>query len=98
MEIARQLTISEHHKYAEIQPVELQELAWSKPKLKHLAPDLLDMIAQFNKFSNAVSALIVTCPKLKLRKKVIEKFVRIMEVCRRIHYYCMDIKVNLYGC
>jgi len=77
LEIARQLSISEHHIYAEIQPVELQELAWSK--YKDLAPRLLDMIAQFNTFSNAVSSLIVTCPKLKLRKKMVEKFVRIAE-------------------
>jgi len=58
----------------------LQELAWSKPKLKHLATDLLRMIDQFNKFSNAVSSLVVSQPKIKIRKKVIEKLVRIAEV------------------
>ena len=58
----------------------MQELAWSKPKLKHLATDLLRMIDQFNKFSNAVSSLVVSQPKIKIRKKVIEKLVRIAEV------------------
>lgn len=79
LEIARQLSISEHHVYAEIQPVELQELAWSKDKLKYRAPNVLEMIQRFNKFSNAVSVMVTAPPKLKLRKKAIEKLVRIAE-------------------
>ena len=51
------------------------------------------MIAQFNKFSNAVSSLICTCPKLKLRKKLIEKFVRIAENLIEMNSYNMVMAI-----
>jgi hypothetical protein len=38
------------------------------------------MTKTFNFFSNAVSAMIVTGPKLKDRKRIIEKLVRLSEV------------------
>eukprot|EP00011_Vannellida_sp_DIVA3-517-6-12_P007174 CAMPEP_0114636722 /NCGR_PEP_ID=MMETSP0168-20121206/17130_1 /TAXON_ID=95228 ORGANISM="Vannella sp., Strain DIVA3 517/6/12" /NCGR_SAMPLE_ID=MMETSP0168 /ASSEMBLY_ACC=CAM_ASM_000044 /LENGTH=725 /DNA_ID=CAMNT_0001848439 /DNA_START=101 /DNA_END=2274 /DNA_ORIENTATION=- len=79
LEIARQLTIGEYHIYAEIEPVELQDLAWSKSHLKERAPNVLAMINRFNKFSNAFSTMLVSEPKLKQRKKIIEKLVRIAE-------------------
>eukprot|EP01095_Lingulamoeba_sp_RSL-Kostka_P015181 TRINITY_DN689_c1_g2_i1.p1 TRINITY_DN689_c1_g2~~TRINITY_DN689_c1_g2_i1.p1 ORF type:complete len:611 (+),score=170.69 TRINITY_DN689_c1_g2_i1:46-1833(+) len=79
LEIARQLTISESHLYAEIKPEELQDLAWSKAKLKHRAPNVLGMIDKFNQYSVKFSTLIVSIPKIKQRRKVVEKFIRIAE-------------------
>ena len=67
--------------YAEIKPEELQELAWSKEKLKHKAPNLLRMIDRLNHVSNAFVTMIVTEKRLKERKKIIEKLLRISEVC-----------------
>lgn len=74
----------------------MQELAWSKPKLKHLATDLLRMIDQFNKFSNAVSSLVVSQPKIKVRKKVIEKLVRIAEVNNSL-FFIYYLKYKFYS-
>lgn len=91
-EIARQLSISQHHIYAEIQPEELQDLAWSKSKTKS-DQGLLLMIDQFNKFSNAVSSMLVTTPKLKLRKKLIEKLIRIASFLMEINSFDMVMAI-----
>ena len=79
LEIARQLTIGEHHIYAEIQPIELQDLAWSKDKLKFRAPNVLAMIERFNKYSTIFATLLVGEPRIKDRRRLIERFVRIGE-------------------
>ena len=65
--------------YAEIKPEELQELAWSKEKLKHKAVNLLQMIERLNHISNAFATMIVSEKKLRDRKKIVEKFIRITE-------------------
>lgn len=80
MEIARQLTIEEYFIYAEIKPEELQELAWSKEKLKYRAYNILRMIERFNRLSSAFATMIVQEPRIKARKKIVEKLVRIAEV------------------
>jgi len=46
------------------QPVELQNLAWSKPKLKHRAPNLLALIEHFNNFSMKVRGRQSRCMRV----------------------------------
>jgi son of sevenless len=85
LEIARQLTIEEYHLYAEIKPEELQDLAWSKPKLKHRAPNVLQITERFNHISNACAALVISEERHKNRTKLLEKLIRIMD-----HLYSMN--------
>ena len=73
--------MEEYNIYAELKPEEFQDLAWTKDNLKHRAQTLLRMVARFNHISIAFASLIVKEPKLKNRKKVLEKLIIIMEVC-----------------
>eukprot|EP01094_Clydonella_sp_ATCC50884_P025386 TRINITY_DN6654_c0_g1_i1.p1 TRINITY_DN6654_c0_g1~~TRINITY_DN6654_c0_g1_i1.p1 ORF type:complete len:443 (+),score=162.18 TRINITY_DN6654_c0_g1_i1:104-1330(+) len=87
LEIARQLTIAEYHIYAEVKPEELQDLAWSKAKLKSRAPNVLALIERFNWISSIFSTLIVSTPLLKDRKRVLEMIIKICMHCFEMHNY-----------
>jgi len=78
-EIARQITIADQHLYSEMQPVEFMNLAWSKPKLKHRAPNLLEMVNRFNMLSEVGGTLLTMVDSLKGRKVVLKKLVAIMQ-------------------
>lgn len=53
-----------------LQPIELFNQAWSKPKLQHLAKNVIGMIDTFNYISNWVALSIVSEKKLKNRRNV----------------------------
>merc|ERR1712137_520 len=78
LEIARQLTLEEFHIFAEIKPEELQDLAWSKPALKHRAKNILRMIERVNHLSAACATLLLSEERLKPRRKIAEKLLTIM--------------------
>ena len=77
LEIARQFTITSSHFYAETQPVEFLDLAWSKDQLKHLAPNLIGMIQNFNRICAITSSLILDTPTLKERTRMMTKLIDI---------------------
>lgn len=79
-EIARQLTIIEFELFANIQPTELLNQAWNKPKLKHRASNVLAMINRSNEVSGWVAAMILKQEKLRTRARMWIKFVKIAEV------------------
>ena len=49
--IAQALTVIEHRMFVDIQVSELLQQAWSKPKLKHKAPNVVALITRFNALS-----------------------------------------------
>jgi len=65
--------------YRLIKPNELLNLAWSKPKLRHLAINVQKMTRYFNSFSNWVSYIILYQDKIRSRSKTINKLIKIME-------------------
>jgi RasGEF domain/RasGEF N-terminal motif len=77
VEVARQFTITSYHFYAEIEEVELLDLAWSKAKLKHLAPNLLGLIENFNRLSAMTATLLVRTPSFKRRVLLWRMFIDI---------------------
>eukprot|EP00761_Pharyngomonas_kirbyi_P009972 gb/GECH01009990.1/.p1 GENE.gb/GECH01009990.1/~~gb/GECH01009990.1/.p1 ORF type:complete len:854 (+),score=250.42 gb/GECH01009990.1/:1-2562(+) len=79
LEIARQLTIVEHDLFREIQPSELLNQAWNKPKIRHRSPHVYQMIQRFNKVSEWVSTQIVTPRYIRERKARMLKFIKIAE-------------------
>eukprot|EP00010_Vexillifera_abyssalis_P003031 CAMPEP_0201555756 /NCGR_PEP_ID=MMETSP0173_2-20130828/51115_1 /ASSEMBLY_ACC=CAM_ASM_000268 /TAXON_ID=218659 /ORGANISM="Vexillifera sp., Strain DIVA3 564/2" /LENGTH=275 /DNA_ID=CAMNT_0047967705 /DNA_START=86 /DNA_END=910 /DNA_ORIENTATION=- len=85
LEFARQFTITSSHFYAEIKPIELLDCAWSKAK--HLAPNLLGMIENFNRLSRIASTLVCSEPKLKQRVKVYAKLVEIASCFLELNNY-----------
>eukprot|EP00735_Rhodelphis_limneticus_P013211 TRINITY_DN677_c0_g1::TRINITY_DN677_c0_g1_i1::g.28801::m.28801 TRINITY_DN677_c0_g1::TRINITY_DN677_c0_g1_i1::g.28801 ORF type:complete len:859 (-),score=212.78,sp/Q54PQ4/GEFA_DICDI/36.55/4e-93,sp/Q54PQ4/GEFA_DICDI/47.37/8e-07,RasGEF/PF00617.14/6.1e+03,RasGEF/PF00617.14/7.7e-55,RasGEF_N/PF00618.15/1.6e-23 TRINITY_DN677_c0_g1_i1:289-2865(-) len=97
LEIARQLTLMEYDDYSAILPQELLDLAWSKAKLRYRAPNVLKMIHRSNSLSLWVVESIVAEPKLRLRAKIMEQFIKIAEHLFHLHNFntCMAIYAGL---
>ena len=55
--------------------------AWNKPKLKHQAPHILNLIDRFNQVSHWVQSAIVSERKKEARAKVLKRFVKIAWEC-----------------
>jgi len=77
IEIARQLTLREHEMYRAIEPSELLNQAWSKPKLKHRAPNIQACTESFNTVSNWVASIICEGPTLRIRRDRLIKFIKV---------------------
>lgn len=78
-EIARQLSLMDWEYFSKIKPTELLNQAWSKPKLKHRAPNVLAFIAQFNRTSTWAATEILSAPNIRERVKVVTKLIKISE-------------------
>ena len=83
LEIARQFTILNHNVYRKIKPSELLNQAWSKEKLRHRSPNVIEMIQIFNDMSSWVRTSIVIPQRLTQRKDRFVKIVKIAEVSSR---------------
>jgi len=81
-EIARQLTLIEFDFFSVIQPSELLNQAWNKPKLRHRASNVLSMINRTNEVSGWVSTMILQEERLRQRAKMWTKFIKIAEQLR----------------
>lgn len=69
------------------QPVELLNLAWSKPKLKHKAPNVLTMIERFNVVSSWVATMIISPDRVKNRTRAITKFLKLAKHLRQLNNF-----------
>ncbi|KAJ5077753.1 ras guanine nucleotide exchange factor i-related [Anaeramoeba ignava] len=86
-ELARQQTLIEFRIYSKIQPTELLNLAWSKPHLKHRAPNVMELISKFNILSRWVTTCIVTTKKIRDRVKMFQRFIKLGECFRAINNF-----------
>ena len=87
IEVARQLTLMDFEIFSAIKPGELLNSNWSKTKHKHRSPNVLKMASRFNDVSNWVSTTIVQCLKIKLRIKMMIKFIKIAEALRKMNNF-----------
>ncbi|KAH3767267.1 Ras guanine nucleotide exchange factor [Pelomyxa schiedti] len=85
VEIARQLTITTFHFYSGIKPTEFFRLAWSKPELRHLSPNIVELTNLFNKITNWVTHSLVSTPKIRDRINVFHRHImtalKLKELC-----------------
>jgi len=79
-EIAKQITLDLAQIYTRIKPIELFDLAWTKPKLQHLAPNVLTLISRFNYYSTWAITEILSEPALRHRLAVVGKVLKVMLV------------------
>eukprot|EP01128_Nolandella_sp_AFSM9_P005157 TRINITY_DN2457_c0_g1_i1.p1 TRINITY_DN2457_c0_g1~~TRINITY_DN2457_c0_g1_i1.p1 ORF type:complete len:870 (-),score=175.46 TRINITY_DN2457_c0_g1_i1:2142-4751(-) len=93
LEIARQITLMDWRVFSRIKSVELLNLAWSNPKLKHRAQNVLAMIHEFNKWSNWVATIITIQTNLKLRVKVMQKFVEVAYQLQSMHNFSGTVAI-----
>eukprot|EP01113_Clastostelium_recurvatum_P035629 TRINITY_DN4990_c1_g1_i3.p1 TRINITY_DN4990_c1_g1~~TRINITY_DN4990_c1_g1_i3.p1 ORF type:complete len:716 (-),score=200.35 TRINITY_DN4990_c1_g1_i3:36-2183(-) len=85
VEVARQLTIIEQYLYRDIESnKECIGQAWNKADKDELAPHIVAMVKRFNLVSTWVATEIVRTEKLKLRYKVLCKFITIAMECRKL--------------
>jgi RasGEF domain/RasGEF N-terminal motif len=90
---AQQLTIRFFEIYRAIEPVELLRLAWSNAKLKHRAPNVLNMINLFNALSSWTKTRLLSCPGLRQRGRFYAKIVRTAQLLYEYHNF--DTLLNL---
>eukprot|EP01103_Thecamoeba_quadrilineata_P012596 TRINITY_DN3290_c0_g1_i3.p1 TRINITY_DN3290_c0_g1~~TRINITY_DN3290_c0_g1_i3.p1 ORF type:complete len:665 (-),score=119.66 TRINITY_DN3290_c0_g1_i3:58-2010(-) len=92
-ELARQLSVQDFLLYSGIQPVELQDLAWTKDKLKARAVNVLELIHNLNQLSSVIATLIVTCPKIKERVAIVDRILSIAKHLYQLNNFnsCMAI-------
>eukprot|EP00013_Stygamoeba_regulata_P005697 CAMPEP_0177640058 /NCGR_PEP_ID=MMETSP0447-20121125/6346_1 /TAXON_ID=0 /ORGANISM="Stygamoeba regulata, Strain BSH-02190019" /LENGTH=729 /DNA_ID=CAMNT_0019142115 /DNA_START=140 /DNA_END=2329 /DNA_ORIENTATION=+ len=81
-QLAEQLSLFEMDIYRQIQPIELLNLAWSKDKLKHRAPNVTQMVNNFNLLSGWVATVILDSPGLKNRGRIYEKMINLGKALR----------------
>lgn len=86
-EVARQLTLMDSHVFMAIKPSELLNQSWGKPKLKHLAPNVLRMVALSNQLSHSISTHILQGQKPKDRAKIVEWWIRVAEHLKNLSNY-----------
>ncbi|KAJ6251331.1 guanine nucleotide exchange factor [Anaeramoeba flamelloides] len=77
IELARQLSIKDFEIFSRIHQSELFNCAWSNPKLKYRAKNVLEYINRFNSISYWVSKRIIMTEGLKERAHVLRKFLKI---------------------
>jgi hypothetical protein len=75
LELARQISLRDFRSFSAIQPSELLDGAWSKPKLQFRSPRVLEMIHDSNDMSTWVMSVIIKTVSLKKRVKIYTKFV-----------------------
>lgn len=88
-EIARQLTIYTSTIFRAIKPQEFFDCAWSKTKLQHLAPNVMEMISRFNYISSWVATELCSELQLRVRRTKFVKIVRVATVLRDMNNFHM---------
>jgi hypothetical protein len=86
-EIARQLTLVDFDIYRAIQPAELLNQAWNKPKYRHRAKNVLQTIARSNAMTLWVSSVILWQSTLKSRVRILIKLITIADHLRKLNNF-----------
>eukprot|EP00002_Diphylleia_rotans_P026308 TRINITY_DN5235_c0_g1_i1.p1 TRINITY_DN5235_c0_g1~~TRINITY_DN5235_c0_g1_i1.p1 ORF type:complete len:1064 (+),score=174.50 TRINITY_DN5235_c0_g1_i1:133-3324(+) len=79
---AKEICMMDFKIFRAIKPTELLNQAWSKPKYRHLARNVHQLIERFNRLSRFVSTVIVSTIKLKDRTVVCSKVYQIAKALR----------------
>ncbi len=69
------MTLADFAWFADIEPRELLNQCWSKPKLQYRARNVLGLITRVNILSYWIPSLILWPAKIKQRVQVFEKFI-----------------------
>jgi hypothetical protein len=84
LEVARQITLIESAYFHKITPKELSHQNWNRPNAAELSPNLIRLIERTNDISYWVATEIVSEINLKLRVKIVKRFITIAEVERLV--------------
>eukprot|EP00004_Rigifila_ramosa_P019815 TRINITY_DN5087_c0_g1_i3.p1 TRINITY_DN5087_c0_g1~~TRINITY_DN5087_c0_g1_i3.p1 ORF type:complete len:1169 (+),score=295.43 TRINITY_DN5087_c0_g1_i3:53-3559(+) len=81
-EIARQITLHDFFLYRSIEPVELLNQAWNKPKYRWRAPNVIALVERFNQLSSWVATIILWQTSLAERRKMVARVIEL-----NIHFH-----------
>lgn len=87
IEIARQFTILEYELFKKIKPSELLNQAWNKPKLRHRATNVLNLINRSTEVSGWVASVIMKENKLRNRSRILTRLIKIAEQLRKLNNF-----------
>ncbi len=96
LELARQLTLIEHEKFACAKPPEFMKQAWTKPDRDKRSPNIMAITAWFNAVSNWAASELLRVDDLKERVAFLEHFIRVAQVrvSQVCVYVCMCMRVR----
>ncbi|KAK0519441.1 cell division cycle- protein, partial [Tilletia horrida] len=87
LEMARQLTLVESHRYRQIKPAECLGKAWTAPNAEVNAKGIKTMIALSNDLTGWVMESILAQTDLKTRSSYIKQFILIADRCRGLNNF-----------
>eukprot|EP01114_Cavostelium_apophysatum_P023215 TRINITY_DN867_c0_g1_i1.p1 TRINITY_DN867_c0_g1~~TRINITY_DN867_c0_g1_i1.p1 ORF type:complete len:660 (-),score=137.11 TRINITY_DN867_c0_g1_i1:31-2010(-) len=76
-DVAQQMTLLAFERIRLIKPVEFYGQAWSKRNASTTAPNIVALIAHFNKMTNWISSEILVCKTLKKRTAALKYFIAV---------------------
>lgn len=86
-EIAKELTLIDFATFRKIKPSELLNQSWAKHKKDIAAPNVRQMIDQFNYISKAVTTSILNEEKIKLRSRIFTKWIKVAVNLEQLQNY-----------
>jgi len=93
VDVAFQLILNDSKLFKAIQPKECLRKAWSSPRLKHSATNVLALSAHFNAITFWIIWELTYEPALKDRARVLLRFVEIAICCYEHRAYCSALEV-----
>ncbi|KAG9396045.1 RasGEF domain [Carpediemonas membranifera] len=85
VELARQLALMVHEKYAAIETTELHKCAWLESDARTLAPNVVAMQALFNHIASVVSTAVVTPERAIARARAYQYWAAVATELRALH-------------
>lgn len=86
-EIARQLTILESRIFAQIEPYEVLDKAWSKPELNTRSRNVKAMILNSNMITGWAAESILQQQDIRKRLQIVKHFILIADKCRELRNF-----------
>lgn len=86
-EIARQLMLVDFSVFSKIRPREFLDNAWSGKSKDSKAPNIVRMIAHFNKVCSWVQTTVLGSPTTSGRAKLIQSFIKMAEHCGELNNF-----------
>ena len=96
-EIARQITLITQFLFLKIEVKELISSNWTKPDKYKISPSIMKLIDRFNNLSLWICEEILSYDYKETRAKVIEKFLKIANICRKLNNFndCINVVTSL---
>ncbi|XP_035667134.1 ras-specific guanine nucleotide-releasing factor 1-like isoform X1 [Branchiostoma floridae] len=94
LQLAEQLTLTDHTIFCSIPYEEFLNKAWMKPDKATRAPHIMLTSKRFNEVSKLVASEVVSQPTIPGRASAIEKWTAVADICRCMHNYNSVLEIT----